>query len=793
MRRLFLLVSLLMMVGVLGVSAQELRGVVYDEAGEPLPYATIKVKSIGEGKVLTGGVTRDDGSFSLQIGNHQLPLLLEASLIGFAPKEVKCDSFSTYQIVLEESALVLEEVSVTANRITHRMVAGGISTSIEASPLAHLSDIYSVLRGVPLVEIEGTEVRVAGKGSPIIYINDRLMTDPNQLRNLKPYLIRDIEVLPNPGARYSSSTESVIKIYTKREQGTGLSGEAKLDLFNQIGSPIGYQPYLRLNYRLNNWDFFTSVMYQDEQTNHSFPSLRTHGKTDQSEWINQSTTKHKEGVQTQEYTIGINYEDDVQSAGFRYRIAAEKEDSWMFSDLTSHHLKPAPEVVERYFSKSQTLKPWNISHRPNLYYLRRFGDWKAQLDLDYYQTSMSQSTEKADEGHTEAYELSGVENRHGAKYQSAGARLDVAGPLWGGRLELGGEYSKVHNRFYNQLDASLNLSDLDSEQREQLLALYLEYQHKIASEWHLTAGVRMEHLENKYIDKGILDPDKSHTTTNLFPTLAVTGRLWGVRTELSFRSRIHRPSYIQLQPQYLYVSRYEYKVGDPNLKDAIDYSTALTFNKSWFTTILSHTYSRDCLTPETGLFTDPTTGVVRPYITLFKTVNAPPHHGLSAAMVASPTIKWWKPTFTLRLSKMIGYDLWNFEERITNRKATLALSVANQFTLPKEISMVFNVGYTPFGNEDNMEFTAPILTSYAEISKRWLKEQNLITTLSVSNLFNTTHSVRTATRYSVMESTEYVPPRIAFTISYRFNSSKDKYQGTGALESVIDRMKVGHD
>ncbi len=782
-----------MMVGVSGVSAQELRGVVYDEAGDPLPYATVKVKSIGEGKVLTGGVTRDDGSFALQIGNHQLPLLLEASLIGFAPKEVKCDSFSTYQIVLEESALVLEEVSVTANRITHRMVAGGISTSIEASPLAHLSDIYSVLRGVPLVEIDGTEVRVAGKGTPIIYINDRLMTDPNQLRNLKPYLIRDIEVLTNPGARYSSSTESVVKIYTKREQGTGLSGEAKLVLFNQIGSPIGYQPYLRLNYRLNNWDFFTSVMYQDEQTNHSFPSLRTHGKTDQSEWINQSTTKHKEGVQTQEYTIGINYEDDVQSAGFRYRIAAKKEDSWMFSDLTSHHLKPAPEVVERYFSKSQTLKPWNISHRPNLYYLRRFGDWRAQLDLDYYQTGMSQSTEKADEGHTEAYELSGVENRHGAKYQSAGARLDVAGPLWGGRLELGGEYSKVHNRFYNQLDASLNLSDLDSEQREQLLALYLEYQHKIASEWHLTAGVRMEHLENKYFDKGIEDPDKSHTTTNLFPTLAVTGRLWGVRTELSFRSRIHRPSYIQLQPQYLYVSRYEYKVGDPNLKDAIDYSTALTFNKSWLTTILSHIYSRDCLTEETGLFNDPTTGVVRPYITLFKTVNAPPHHGLSAAMVASPTIKWWKPTFTLRFSKMIGYDLWNFEERITNRKATLSLSIANQVTLPKEISMVFNVSYTPFGNEDNMEFTAPILTSYAEISKRWLKEQNLITTLSVSNLFNTTHSVRTATRYSVMESTEYVPPRIAFTISYRFNSSKDKYQGTGALKSVIDRMKVGND
>lgn len=155
-----------MMIGVWGVSAQELRGVVYDEAGEPLPYATVKVKSIDGSMVLTGGVTRDDGSFTLQTGQHQLPLLLEASLIGFTPKEVRCESFTDYKIVLKESALVLEEVSVTANRITHRMVAGGISTSIEASPLANLSDVYSVLRGVPLVEIEGTEVRVAGKGDP---------------------------------------------------------------------------------------------------------------------------------------------------------------------------------------------------------------------------------------------------------------------------------------------------------------------------------------------------------------------------------------------------------------------------------------------------------------------------------------------------------------------------------------------------------------------------------------------------------------------------------------------------
>ena len=48
--------------------------------------------------------------------------------------------------------------------------------------------------------------------------------------------------------------------------------------------------------------------------------------------------------------------------------------------------------------------------------------------------------------------------------------------------------------------------------------------------------------------------------------------------------------------------------------------------------------------------------------------------------------------------------------------------------------------------------------------------------------------VRLVTKYTELTTTQRVMPRVTFTIAYRFNATKQKYQGKGALGSVIDRM-----
>ena len=769
--------------------AQEIKGKVSDKEGKPLPYATIKAIALPDSATIVGGVTKEDGTFALSIGDHKLPILLKASLIGYSNEQVLCKDLKEHTLTLSESTTMLEEVAITANRVSHRLVAGGLSTQIDGSPLSKLTDIYSVLRGIPLVEIENDKVKVTGKGTPVIYINDRLMTDPNQMRELKPYLIKDIQVITNPGAKYSSSVGAVIKIYTRREPGSGLSGNLEGTLDKYKGRKMGGFSYFSLNYRKDNWDFFVSGWDQAWRGINITDDATFIGKIDQYEWINKSRMDSKFGESDHTYTFGINYSDDKQSAGIKYRFNANNDlstDEALLESQLDHQDK-----ID-YYSFTTQKTPWHYTHRPSLYYMRKIGHWKTQIDFDYYESTPSEKTSTTKEGHTKAYELRSLTSKSGDKYQSFGARLDIDGPLWGGTLNVGGGYSWANNSFFNYNDQELKIPDLNSTLKEQTYVLYTEYSHAIAEKYMLTAGLRMEHVRNHYGNQSVANGVKDYIKTNLFPTLSFGGQLWGVNTQLSFRSQINRPSFWRLQPDYQYISRFEFQVGDPNLKPGISYTTQLILNKSWVTLMLSHEYKVNSLTQTTQPMRDPNDATkYLPYMTLITHINADPYSILGANIILSPRIKWWHPTFTFGAMKLLGYDLQHFEETITNRQAFIFLNWQNQITLPKELTISANINYLPSGgNQDNMEILNSMINSSFEISKRWLKNNALTTSFSVSNLKLTSSpmSIRVVTRYTESTVKQQVLPRAQFTIAYRFNATKQKYQGKGALGSVINRM-----
>ena len=404
--------------------AQEIKGKVSDKEGKPLPYATIKAIALPDSATIVGGVTKEDGTFALSIGDHKLPILLQASLIGYSNEQVLCKDLKEYTLTLSESATMLEEVAITANRVSHRLVAGGLSTKIEGSPLSKLTDIYSVLRGIPLVEVENDKVKVTGKGTPVIYINDRLMTDPNQMRELKPYLIKDIQVITNPGAKYSSSVGAVIKIYTRREPGSGLSGNLEGRLSKIKGCKLGYGTYFSFNYRKDNWDFFMNSWNGAWRGISITDDATFIGKVGQNEWTNTSSIVSKFGGNNHNLTFGVNYSDDLQSAGVQYRLSANNEFLTGEAKLISSLQQNKP-----LYSFTEESKPWIYAHRPSLYYLRKIGNWKTQIDIDYYESTKTEKTTTTKRGYTEAYELKALKGRSGDKYQSAGARLDIDGPL----------------------------------------------------------------------------------------------------------------------------------------------------------------------------------------------------------------------------------------------------------------------------------------------------------------------------------------------------------------------------
>jgi hypothetical protein len=97
--------------------------------------------------------------------------------------------------------------------------------NVEGTVMERMGTAEDVLTRVPMIAKRGEGFEILGKGTPLIYLNNRKLTDLNELRNIQSDFIRSVEVIQNPGARYDASVNAVIIIRTKRVAGEGLGVE----------------------------------------------------------------------------------------------------------------------------------------------------------------------------------------------------------------------------------------------------------------------------------------------------------------------------------------------------------------------------------------------------------------------------------------------------------------------------------------------------------------------------------------------------------------------------------------
>lgn len=64
-----------------------------------------------------------------------------------------------------------------------------------------------------------------GKGTPLIYINNRLVRNDNELERLSSTHIKKVTVITNPGPEYDASVSAVVLIEAIRPPGEGIGGE----------------------------------------------------------------------------------------------------------------------------------------------------------------------------------------------------------------------------------------------------------------------------------------------------------------------------------------------------------------------------------------------------------------------------------------------------------------------------------------------------------------------------------------------------------------------------------------
>lgn len=144
---LIILIVLLWLFFPFGMIAQQLSGKLIDENSQPLPYANVVLLSLPDSAFVSGTISGDDGSFTLEATSENQ--IVKISSIGYRTvcKPVSPANLGIVQLVSD--AQMLGEVVVKGNLPVTRMKGDAMVTSVENSVLSKVGSANDVLTKIP--------------------------------------------------------------------------------------------------------------------------------------------------------------------------------------------------------------------------------------------------------------------------------------------------------------------------------------------------------------------------------------------------------------------------------------------------------------------------------------------------------------------------------------------------------------------------------------------------------------------------------------------------------------------
>lgn len=261
MRNKLLLFLMLLGIGVLHAQKNsEITGKVVDATKQPLPYATVTVKD--EGKVVTGGLTDDNGGFSLK-NLEAKKYTLEVQFMGYKLftthadlTEQKTASFPA--IVLEEENVQLQEVEVINERSTIEQKIDRKVITVGRDLTTAGATASEIMGNIPSVNVDqdgnislrgNTNVRVLIDGRPTN------LDAATLLKQIPSTSIKKIELITNPSAKYNPEGMSgIINIVLHKNANDGFNASINTGVNVAVTPKINNS--IDMNYRTGKVNFF---------------------------------------------------------------------------------------------------------------------------------------------------------------------------------------------------------------------------------------------------------------------------------------------------------------------------------------------------------------------------------------------------------------------------------------------------------------------------------------------------------------------------------------------------------
>lgn len=795
----------------------------------PLEFSTISLVSTKTNKVVSGGITDANGSFNFDTNPGIYNIKIE--FISFKSTEIKSKSITSDtnlgSISLQPDATQLNEVVIKSEKSSVEIKLDKKVYNVGQDMTVKGGTASDVLDNVPSVSVDGDgNVSLRGNDNVKIFIDGRPSNAINiadALKSISADALDKVEVITNPSARYDAEGGAgIINIVLKKGKNKGINGT----LVANAGDPRNYGANATLNFKSDNFNFFTSLGYQD---------IQSRGKTiNNTNYLDNTGAISKtidENITRQNGRKGFNY-------GFGMDLYVNKSTTWTnsFSYRKSDGFSPNNDDLYNYETNNtfiqnrftdQTTKTQDIEYNSILN--KKFKRDGHELNVVFtttknvdndFATITNSYLGGSSVGLTSAEKTQNLQNQFKNLLQA-----DYVLPFGKGnknRFEAGykGDFNKLLIDYgVGSLDASNNYSPYVKytnvfDYKERINALYTQFGTSFGK-FSFLGGIR---YEDSNIDINLLTSNELTTKKyhNFFPSAFLNYAINDKTTlSLNYSKRISRPRYRFLTPFSNYSSNINLFVGNtdinPSLTDAVELAV---LNKIGKATITSSIYYNKTNAPfqfirrPNGDYANSNVNgqsVSTPVIIATPVnLDTDTRYGFEFNVNYNPT-KWMRlnGNFNIFTSRVLGTYSYsipnqanptimdNFSNNVDIAANSWFAKLSSKFNLPKKIDLQINGTYNAPQNTAQGK-TIGIAAANIGLSKDVLKDKATIA-LNVNDVFNSRKRI-SETYLPTLNSYNEMQMRVrqvTLSFTYRFNKQKTEKEKQPKKEGEGDNGDFG--
>lgn len=759
-----ILSTLLIAFFVLSLQAQTFSGIVTDKENNPLEFVNVALFALPDSTLITGGVTNTAGEFSLHTNEKNgKGYVLQFSFIGYKTQTVEAKVQQV--IILEDDALLLGEVVVNASRKIFKLENGSMVANVKNTVLETLTNANEVIGQLPFLSGRDGDFTVFGRGTPVIYINNRLVRDNKELEQLSPSDIKNIRVITSPGAAYDATVKAVIKITTERPVGEGLSGT----IYGRAERARVFSGSERvsLNYRTGVWDIFGSANFNQINYNTTFDATQRLALPDNAQ---EQIYKNLERGRSDRINsvLGVNFNPgDYLSMGIRYTNLHNTYNGDIKNDITH----TANNVSENILQEATFHSPGN-SHSINAYYNGKLTE-KLAVNIN------SDVVTGKEEDNLDAFYTQSPDEVLSSKgtmdYDLYAVKGLLSYNMNKGVLDVGTEYT--HTRVlqsYRINDSGLGIDNTDDKAIQDRFALFASYQAQFGK-MGISAGVRYENIVMDYFEDEVKNDEQSKKYNKFFPNISLSYATDNFQTVAGFERKVNYPSYRQLRSNIQYSSPFIYESGNPLLQPHIENRFSLMVSRKEWQVMMG--YSMD----ENAMFWLPQQFNDQPII-LFRDENIKKSRTANIGLSYSPAFGIWRPQ--LEAGAMwqwlkLGGDI---EKKYNN--PVFSGKWFNTFSFPDKWTLRIDASGRSAGHS-GVVYMQPSWGMDVRVTKQLFANKLSIQLAAIDILkTNTANWEMDYGKINMLYDRNLDSRSVSLTVTFRFNSTTNKYKGQQASDEL---------